>query len=300
MDIGRPSLDQLAIFLAVVDEGSFNGAARRLGRAVSAVSYGIAALESQLGLMLFDREGSRKPVLTEAGKAVLAHARGVSGEVDALVAGVRALSQGMEAELSLVVDVMCPLAPLAEILRDFQMAFPTVDLRLQVEAMGAVAELLLDGRAVLAGAGELVAGQPELEMTALGEVLLVPVAAPFHPLARGAPNLPGAARSYRQLVLSDRSPLTAGKDFGVLGNRSWRLGDLGAKHALLLEGIGWGNMAEHMVADDLASGRLVRLDLPEGGATRYRLNAAWRRDCPPGPARQWMLQALMTRFTGVG
>ncbi len=30
MDIGRPSLDQLSIFLAVIEEGSFNGAARRL------------------------------------------------------------------------------------------------------------------------------------------------------------------------------------------------------------------------------------------------------------------------------
>ena len=298
MDVGRPSLDQLAIFLAVVDEGSFNGAARRLGRAVSAISYGIAMLESQLGLMLFDREGSRRPVLTEAGKAILAHARTVQGEVDSLVAGVRALSEGMEAELALAVDVMCPLGPLAEILRDFQLAFPTVELRLHVEAMGAVAELLLDGRAVLAVAGELVAGQPELEMAALGEVVLVPVAAPFHPLARGAPNLPGAARAYRQLVLTDRSPLTAGRDFGVFGNRNWRLGDLGAKHALLLEGIGWGNMPEHMVADDLASGRLVRLDLPEGRATGYRLNAAWRRDCPPGPARQWMLEALLARFSG--
>ena len=49
MKIGDPSLDQLRIFLAVAEEGSFGAAARRMGRAVSAISYGIAQLEAQLG-----------------------------------------------------------------------------------------------------------------------------------------------------------------------------------------------------------------------------------------------------------
>lgn len=296
MDVGRPTLDHLAIFLAVVDEGSFNGAGRRLGRAVSAISYAIATLEGQLGVTLFEREGSRRPVLTDAGKAILAHARGVTDEVDALVAGVRALTQGMETELSLAVDVMCPLGTLGSVLREFQLAFPTVELRLHVEGLGAVAQLLLEGRVELAVAGQLVEGQPLLELTRLGEVLLVPVAAPFHPLARMDPIAPGTARQYRQLVLTDRSPLTAGRDFGVFGNRTWRLGDLGAKHALLLEGIGWGNMPQHMVSADLDAGRLVVLDLPEGRGTHYALSAAWRKDCPPGPARSWMLAALKDHF----
>ena len=53
-----PTLDQLAIFLAVADAGSFGGAARALRRAVSAISYGIAQLEAQLELVLFDRAAS--------------------------------------------------------------------------------------------------------------------------------------------------------------------------------------------------------------------------------------------------
>jgi regulatory helix-turn-helix LysR family protein len=46
---GVPSLDQLTVFLAVVESGSFAAARRRLGRATSAVSYSIANLEQQLG-----------------------------------------------------------------------------------------------------------------------------------------------------------------------------------------------------------------------------------------------------------
>jgi hypothetical protein len=63
--IGTPSLDQLQVFLTVVETGSFAAAGRRLSRATSAVSYTIANLEMQLGIALFDREGTRKPVLTK-------------------------------------------------------------------------------------------------------------------------------------------------------------------------------------------------------------------------------------------
>ncbi|GAC1415706.1 MAG: hypothetical protein NVSMB69_17400 [Novosphingobium sp.] len=80
---GTPTLDQLRIFLAIVDTGSFAGAGRKLNRAVSVISYGMANLESQLGLLLFDREGTRKPVLTEAGRALLAEtARSRKGSMD--------------------------------------------------------------------------------------------------------------------------------------------------------------------------------------------------------------------------
>jgi len=58
---GLPSLDQLTVFLSVVETGSFAAAGRRLGRATSAISYTIANLELQLGVPLFDRDRTRKP-----------------------------------------------------------------------------------------------------------------------------------------------------------------------------------------------------------------------------------------------
>ena len=296
MHVGQPSLDQLQIFLAIVDEGSFNAAAKRLGRAISAISYGLANLEAQLGVLLFSREGSRRPVLTDAGRALVANARSVASEVDALTARVRAMGQGLETELTVALDVMIPSAKVAAILRDFQEFFPTVDLRLHVEALGAVAALLLDGEAQLGVSGPVLVDDPALERRMVGEVAMVPVAAPGHPLARMAAIVEGASRHHLQLVLTDRSPLTRGRDFGVAGTRTWRLADLGAKHALLVEGIGWGNMPLHTVASDIAAGRLVQLALPEDPATRYGLYAQWRRDCPGGPAREWLLEALSTRL----
>ena len=48
----------------------------------------------------------------------------------------------------------------------------------------------------------------------------------------------------------------------MLSPQTWRLGDLGAKHILLKQGIGWGNMPRHQVVEDLREGTLVELDLP--------------------------------------
>lgn len=110
--------------------------------------------------------------------------------------------------------------------------------------------------------------------------------------------LPGESRRHLQLVLTDRSPLTEGREFSVLSPLTWRLGDLGAKHSLLKEGLGWGNMPRGMVAGDLASGALVELDLPEKPGDHYRLSALWRRDTKLGPAASWLVDAFKTGLAG--
>lgn len=295
---GLPTFDQLRIFLAVVDTGSFAGAGRQLNRATSVISYGIANLEAQLGLLLFDREGTRKPKLTVAGQAVLAEARGVAHGIDGLRAKVKGLLDGLEAEVCIVVDVMVPADRLASSLKAFSEQFPSVPLRLNIEALGAVAALVLDGRAAIGISGPLAAEIAGIERIALGSVPLVPVAAPDHPLARMSPVPPGAARQHLQLVLTDRSPLTEGRDFSVVSSHSWRLADLGSKHALLREGIGWGNMPLPAVAADLFSGALVQLDLPDHRGGTYRFDGIYRSDAPPGPAATWLLQHFAEHSVG--
>ncbi len=295
MKIGEPSLDQLRIFLSVAEEGSFGGAARAMGRAVSAISYGITQMETQLGVMLFEREGSRKPILTEAGQGLLAEARAVADRADALLAKTQSLHAGQESEVSLAVDVMISGDVMAHVLREFRTMFPTVSLRLQVEGLGAVAECVLEGDAVLAIGGPVIGDHPQLERYVVGKTALIPVAAPAHPLAREGVS-PGESREHLQIVLADSSSYTQGREFSVLSPLTWRLGDLGAKHALLKEGIGWGNMPLPMVLDDLKSGTLVELDLPEKPGADYQLSAIWRRDVRLGPAANWLVDAMRDRL----
>jgi DNA-binding transcriptional LysR family regulator len=295
-DPGTPTLDQLKVFLTVVDAGSFAAAARKLNRATSVVSYAISNLEGQLGVSLFDRDTTRKPQLTEAGRTVLAEARKVSDGVDGLRAKAKAMIQGLEPELRLVLDVMLPTERVVDALTAFRAEFPTVTLRLHVETLGAVIQLVLDRVATLGVSGPLpgIRGVPGVERINVGDVMLLPVASSDHPLARAGKNRPGAVRDHIQLVLSDRSPLTRSIDFAVVSPRTWRLADLGSKHLLLKAGVGWGNMPLPMVREDLESGRLVHLDLPDAKAGAYSLDAIYRTDTPPGPAATW----LIARFQG--
>jgi DNA-binding transcriptional LysR family regulator len=80
--------------------------------------------------------------------------------------------------------------------------------------------------------------------------------------------------------------------------RTWRLADLGAKHSLLREGIGWGNMPLPMIEGDLLAGTLVRLAMPDHPGGIYRFAGVWRRDLPPGPGASWLLRQFVERGAG--
>lgn len=292
-DPGTPTLDQLRVFLTVVEVGSFAGAARKLHRATSVISYSIANLEMQLGVTLFDRQTTRKPQLTEAGRTVLAEARTIANGVHGLRAKVKGLLQGLEAEVHVVLDVMLPAERIVDALKAFQEEFPTVALHLHMEALGAVTERVINRNAVIGVSGPMNESIDGIERIGAGNVELIPVAAPNHPLALAEQNAPGAGREFTQLVLSDRSELTKGKEFAVLSNRTWRLADLGAKHMLLREGIGWGNMPTPMIQEDLDSGRLVPLNLPEYTSGKYPFSIIYRSDLPPGPAARWLIERFV-------
>jgi DNA-binding transcriptional LysR family regulator len=295
------TLDQLRTFIAAVDEGSFSAAGRRLGRAQSAVSQTLAALEDQLGVTLFDRRG-RLPVLTEQGRALILEARVAAGGVDLFKARAKSLAGGLEAELWVVVDVMLPIGVLTEAVGAFQARFPTTPLRLYVEALGAVLKPVLDGRCAFGVMGSLPIAPPQVTLERLLGVPMMMVAAPGHPLAAHPGPIPSdALAQHVQLVLTDRSDLSAGREFGVMSAKTWRIADLGAKHAFLRAGLGWGSMPLNVVEADIATGTLVALRFEDGpgpGGFVMPLSAVYPSDSPPGPAGRWLIDRLKLEALG--
>jgi DNA-binding transcriptional LysR family regulator len=292
------SLDQLRTFIAAADEGSFSAAGRKLRRAQSVVSQTMANLEAQLRVSLFDR-GARYPVLTEQGKALLGEAKTVVNGMDAFKARARTLSEGLEPELSVAVDVMYPMASLTDAVGAFRQAFPTTPLRMYVEALGAVAQPVLDGVCRIGVIGSMPVVPEGLDSERLREVPMTTVVAPNHPLARHEGILSGKAlEQHVQLVLTDRTTLTAGSNFGVFSPLIWRLADLGAKHAFLRAGFGWGHMPVAMVQPDLDAGQLVRirLEIHQPATPGIAMFAVYRKDAPPGPAGRWFIDRLQ-QFT---
>ena len=288
------SLDQLRTFIAAVDEGSFSAAARKLHRVQSAVSGWVGGLEDQIGVVLFDRTG-RIPKLTAEGALLLADARDIVSGVDTFKARAKLMKSGVEPELSVVVDVFFPTVVVSTVAKAFALKFPLTPLRLFVEALGAAYQPVLDGRCSLGILPPLPQTFPSLTSERLGELPLLAVASPAHPLARFRQRISRRELAkHVQLVLTDRSELTAGRDFGVESPMTWRLADLSTKYAFLKDCVGWGGMPLHMIEKDIAAGTLVVLDVDDMPRTGFILtmSAFHQPSNPPGPAGQWFVEQL--------
>jgi DNA-binding transcriptional LysR family regulator len=288
------SLDQLRAFIAAVDEGSFSAGARRLNRAQSAVSELVSNLEAQIGVQLFDRT-ERYPKLTQAGVLLVADARAVIANINVLKARAKGISGGLEPELSAVIDVLFPIEAIAESASEFRVRFPRTPLRLYVEALGGAYQPVLDGRCSLGVVGSLPDAPASMSTEPLPAVDMIMVAARSHPLSKltGVISKSELAK-HIQLVLTDRSELTQGREFGVMSPLTWRLSDLYAKHSFLLKGLGWGGMPLHAVKQDLKNRKLVKLlveDLPEQGLA-LPMFAVYPSAQPPGPAGRWLIERL--------
>ncbi|HEV7435244.1 MAG TPA: LysR family transcriptional regulator [Pseudorhizobium sp.] len=271
------TLDQMRVFVTVAETGSFRAAAGRIARAQSAVSHAVANLESQLGVSLFDRSGHR-PALTPEGRSLLADARSILLRVDTMRARARGLGDGVELGFTVALDPQFPLRPTAAALRDLREAYPSVTVRVLSASLGEAVQALLDRRCTVAISG-IDIPDPHIERQALVYLARVAVVAADHPLAERSmaaePIMTAELADHVQIVGEDPSRLTEGRDFDVLSPGTWRVGDNATKHALILAGIGWGNLPLWLVQRDLAEGRLIRVPAAEFGEQGESTRRAW-------------------------
>jgi DNA-binding transcriptional LysR family regulator len=78
----------------------------------------------------------------------------------------------------------------------------------------------------------------------------------------------------------------------LVGGLRWTVTDVAAKKELITAGMGWGGLPEHVVADELASGSLAVLHVPEFEADSMELFAVRRRDRARGVVAQALWQGL--------
>jgi DNA-binding transcriptional LysR family regulator len=174
-------------------------------------------------------------------------------------------------------------------------------LRVSTEVLSTVSARVLDGSATLGIVGPpgIEAG---LERQLLAPIRMIPVVSPRHPLAalRGALSRDQIAGAV-QIVLSERVH-DGVADQEVLSLRTWRVADLHTKHTMLRAGLGWGNLPEHVVREDLPAKRLVAIH-PPGWDEReswVSLYGVYRSDTTIGPAHRWLLDQLARQCAGDG
>ena len=119
----RISLEQWAVFRAVVEEGRYVNAAERMNRSQSGVSYAIGKLESRLPGPVFTLQG-RKAELTDLGNYLYRQAVELLDQALAIDGNAHFLAEGWEQELSIAADALTPMPRLLCALQAFSERCP--------------------------------------------------------------------------------------------------------------------------------------------------------------------------------
>lgn len=287
MDQLRTAIDQWRVLAAVIDTGGFAQAAAMLHRSQSAVSYALAQLQDNLGVRLLEIRG-RKAELTPAGEELLRRSRSVVSQFAQLEALARSIGSGWESELSLVVDAAFPQTVLLGILAELDRACPHTTIALT--------------DAVLSGAEEAISSKAaDVVVTTrvpsgflgdwLMDVAMIAVAAPTHALhaLQRSLTLDDLAQ-HTQMVVRDSGRLQPRSEGWLGAQRRWTVAAVEASHAAVRAGLAYAWLPSHLVADDVAAGKLKLLPLAVGSERRMPLYVVLVKGETAGPAARMALE----------
>jgi DNA-binding transcriptional LysR family regulator len=310
-----PSLEirQLRAFTALVDRGSFTGAAEALGVSQSTVSEALASLERALGTaVVLRRRGSRGITVTDAGHALLPHARGMLAAVEAALVAVAEAEAGAQAAVDIIANESISTYLLPRVLPALRERWPRVRYAVTVAACAGVRAgiargefdlgLLLgtDAHPALPGVEALdggTHGPGDVEhVTVGGGIPLAVFAAPGHPLAPGAD-----ARAARESLVAYPFFLSdAAGDFHDLVRRYFHADGLpgpalepagsveAVKRGVLSTPAALGVLPGYALRDELRAGHAVRIAL-EPPPPHMRVEAI----LPVRPARHPAVRMLL-------
>lgn len=283
------------MFVAAAETGSFSAAARSLGKGQSAVSLGIANLEIDLGFDLFDRT-TRRPGLTAAGERLLAHAQAVIQQVRNLDSVASAVSSAEETRVRLVVDDAILLPSLSRVLVEFGDRFRATQIEFSSAASPEIPDVVRSGGAEI---GLMFSGlqvQRGIEQVFIGNLPFISVSRPGHPLASQKAITANDLLSHRQLL---QRSVQGGllEQFPRLSPDVWYATSFHAIRELVLQGVGWAYLPEHLVSGAIASGQLVKLDLRfEHKHWSPPVERVTSKQVRQGPALAWLSEATKNLF----
>lgn len=281
-------LEQWAVLRAAVQAGSFAKAAQQLNRSQSSVSYAIARLQERLGVDLLRLDG-RRAVLTPAGEHLLAEATSLIEEMSRLEERGRMFASGREARVRLTYDSIAPRAIIFKGLSAFRQTgasaeiFVTEQVRQSLEDIAPetydLAVTFWDNRSQYA--------------FFLQNIELVAVAHADHPLHAYRMPLTDTLLSRHPIaIVANTGDAASGSAFK---GEHVHLNTLEAAHEAVRSGLCHARLPRHLVADDLASGRLREVEV----ANRTRLVPlvlTFGNEKMAGPMTHLIAQTLKAAF----
>lgn len=259
------TIEQLKMLKMVVEEESLKAAGEKIHKTQAAVSQGIKQLESHLDTQLFDRNQYRL-CLTVEGERVYQLALILLEKAEEIENLCKHFNRGNEASITLTFDVAFDFSLVLGTLEELQAKFPETHIRIQQEYVTGALDSLNRGEAdiVITPVVDATLYQPQFEAFLLFQSSVFKIAAPK--LLARHPNLQSVKEltNEYQIIVQDSGSGTSGITYNVEdGQRRWYVNDVGTKKLLILSGMGWGSFPFHMIADEIKSGALKKLELPD-------------------------------------
>ncbi|KAA1421224.1 LysR family transcriptional regulator [Nocardioides humilatus] len=303
-----PELRALELLAVVSRTGSLSAAAAELGITQQAASSRVRTMESLVGAPLLDRT-RRGSALTPTGELVVQWSAGVLEAAEQLDAGIAALSADRRGHLTIaasltIAEHLLPAWLVALRSRQQQLGQSPTEVTMTATNSERVAELVTAGEVDL-GFVEGPDAPEGLRHRLVGTDTLVVVVGPGHPWTqRARRRVTAATLAATPLVVREpgsgtRTVLDRALQDLPTAPPALELSSTAAVRSAVTAGAGPAAVGAHAIRDDLATGRLVRIDVAGLDLTR-RLHAVWRGGAhpPEGAARDlvaWAAAAAANR-----
>jgi DNA-binding transcriptional LysR family regulator len=277
----RISLDHWIAFKTVVDSGTYALAAETLNKSQSAISYAIANLNQQLPKPVLRLKG-RKAELTNEGTVLYRYAEQLINAANAAEAVAKSMAMGFEAEVVIAVDVLVQVSSLVCSFEQFSQEFPHTRIRVLETSLSGTTEALLEKQA------DIVIGSqtpPGFNGRPLGEITMVPVAAPTHPLIVGRDEVSEfELSSHRQIVLRDTGTKRKIDAGWLAAQQRWTVSHFSTSIELLKSGMAFSFIPRQWAASSLAKAELAVIPLSQGFERKIPLYLMFADQNSAGPA----------------
>ncbi|EKL0982891.1 LysR substrate-binding domain-containing protein [Klebsiella aerogenes] len=286
-------------FVAVVECGSFTGAAARLEMSAVMVGKYIALLEGQLGTRLLERN-TRRQSLTDAGRVYFDEARRVLEQVANAERSVERLRLAPAGTLRVSAPVSFGASIIAPLTASFLQAWPEV--RVELDLTNRMVDLVDEGIDLAIRIGDI--QRTDLVAKYLAPYRMVICAAPDYLARHGTPQTPADLAGHQCL---SHTVWTARNEWRLPGTAEevrWkrdavlRCNDGYALRMAAVAGAGLLLQPEVLLAEDLANGRLVRI-LQNYTPEPRPIHLLWRQDLRPLPKLTRFVEHLLKEVNGI-
>ena len=283
--------EQLLMFQAVIETGSFSAAARKLGKVPSAVSMSIANLEIDLDLTLFDRKG-REPIPTDQARVLYEKTSQLLIEMNQWKQHAHALSTGLEANLTIVIVSELLHTNWTDYICLLESRFPDLQINIVSAPQEDALQMLLDGSAQLALMFEREHLDNREQFVELKREALIPVIAKNHPLATQHQVSFEEILTTRQIVVASRDETL--KPELLFSKHYWRTDNHHSACLMILRNLGWGVLPQEMFKENPElKNKLKVLDLLDFTPRfEYYVDLVWSRESELGAAARFLIEYI--------